>query len=248
MIEIDKDIYQRSSELNDRIMIPNSVCIIGVGGVGGWVAFKFPLLGINNIILIDPDTLEESNLNRLPYKYDQIGEYKVHAMQELIRERRMCNVQALPMKWEDIPQSERDAITNENGSNTSIIIDCRDTITPLEGVTDSYITGGYDGSSVTIHTSPNFNNVWGEDQVGYRITPSYLIPPDLISTLIINFICYEMHQDASLLDETVLTFDVGGVLGMLKRGNSCNKIVDEPVVEVAKPKRKRSKQPNVEPI
>lgn len=218
VIEIDEAIYSRSTGITPEIKIPNRICIIGVGGVGGWIAFKFPLIGINNIILVDPDTLEESNLNRLPYKYDQIGEFKVHAMHELIRERRMCNVVSYPMKWEEIPQDARDSITSVRGENSSIIIDCRDTITPLEGVDTTYITGGYDGSSVTIHTFPNLSEVWGSEDIRYQVTPSYLIPPDLISTIIINYICYEMHHNAASRDESVVTFNVMRLLEIIKRG------------------------------
>ena len=216
MIEVDKDIYSRSA--NVSFNPPNTVCIIGVGGVGGWVAFKFPLIGINNIILVDPDVLEESNLNRLPYKADQVGMHKVHAMTELIRERRMCNIQAYPMRWEDIPVEERNKWTAESGSEIAIIIDCRDSITPLEGVEGTYITGGYDGEQVTMHTFPDYKHVWGEDTVTYRVTPSCLIAPDLISTLIVNFIWFEMRYNMDVRVEEIVTFDVKRLWDIIRNG------------------------------
>lgn len=241
MIEVDKEIYSRSNEIG--LKIPDSVCVIGVGGVGGWVSFLFPLMGINNIILIDPDVLEETNLNRLPYKYEHIGEYKVHAMEELIRERRMCNISAYPMKWEDIPQDVRNSIVDLKGERSSIIIDCRDSFTPLEGVKKTYVTGGYDGSNITIHTFPNFENVWGEDEVRYRTTPSYLIPPLTIASMIINFICYEMHYNENVRREEAITFDVRNFYDIVRHGviameSPSPEVAETPTVE--KPKKKPS--------
>lgn len=219
IIEVDQEIYSRNKDIN--LHIPDSVCIIGVGGVGGWVAFKFALVGVNNIIMVDPDKLEEHNLNRLPYKYDQIGEYKVHAMEELIRERRMCNIFAYPMNWEDIPKETRDRYTADRGEECSIIIDCRDSFAPLEGVKETFVNGGYDGGNLTINIFPEYEHIWGDDDVRYRITPSYLIPPDFISNMIVNFVCYEMHESTNpekVRIEESLTIDVRDMYDTFRRG------------------------------
>ena len=242
MIEVDEPIYSRSNEID--LKIPRSVTIIGVGGVGGWVALNFALIGVNEINLVDPDILEESNLNRLPYKMDQIGQPKVLAMQELIRERRMCNVLPLHMKWEEIPEETRTGILANTGTDCSIVIDCRDSVTPLTDIKVAYITGGYDGTSMTIHTFPHYEEIWGEGIVRYNVTPSYIVPPMIISAVITNFVCYEMHHDESVRKEDVITFDVRNLTTILKLGvkhlNDETITTELPVVEnPTKSKRKR---------
>lgn len=220
MIELDAGIYSRSNELGLRP--PHSVCIIGVGGVGGWVSFLFPLMGLNNIYLVDPDIVEESNLNRLPYKAEHIGMKKVHAMTELIRERRLCNVVPLDMKWEDVPHDIRYSIVADDGSMSMPVIDCRDSIDPLPDVKNTLCTGGYDGSSVTFHTHPVMEDVWGVGEpVRYRTTPSYLVPPVIIASLIINYICYEMWRDleAGTIKSDATTFDVKNLWQIIQAGS-----------------------------
>lgn len=216
-IEIDSEIYTRSAPLNLRI--PHSVTIIGVGGIGGWVSFLFPLVGVSELILVDPDILEVSNLNRLPYKQDQVGMHKVHAMAELIGERRNCTVQQYPMRWENIPADERQKLISEYSSESSIIIDCRDSVTPLPDITETYINAGYDGTSLTLHAFPKMENVWSEGPVTYNVTPSYVVAANLAALEIINFICREIHVHSDLHEqECILTFNLDDLFKILQRG------------------------------
>jgi hypothetical protein len=41
------------------------VCIIGLGGIGAHVAQQLSYLGVEQVVLIDPDVIEASNLNRI---------------------------------------------------------------------------------------------------------------------------------------------------------------------------------------
>ena len=41
------------------------VGIVGLGGVGSFVAQMLAYLGVNEFLLVDDDIIEESNLNRL---------------------------------------------------------------------------------------------------------------------------------------------------------------------------------------
>lgn len=51
--------------------------IIGCGGVGSWLAPSLCLLvGRENVVLVDGDTLEKKNLNRQLFDEDKIGEFK----------------------------------------------------------------------------------------------------------------------------------------------------------------------------
>jgi len=57
------------------------VCVIGIGGVGSWVAEALVRSGIGKITLIDNDEISLSNMNRQIHTLDTtIGEQKVNAM------------------------------------------------------------------------------------------------------------------------------------------------------------------------
>ncbi|WP_276259560.1 HesA/MoeB/ThiF family protein [Haloglomus litoreum] len=60
-----------------------TVGIVGVGGIGSQVAEQFARLGVGELVLVDPDTVEPSNLPRLVGAYDHhVGKPKVDAVRE----------------------------------------------------------------------------------------------------------------------------------------------------------------------
>ena len=61
------------------------VCVVGVGGVGSWVAEALARSAIGHITMIDLDNLAESNINRQIHALtDTIGQAKVTALAERI--------------------------------------------------------------------------------------------------------------------------------------------------------------------
>ena len=57
------------------------VCIIGIGGVGSWVAESMARNGLGEITLIDMDHISESNINRQIHALNSsLGQSKVEAM------------------------------------------------------------------------------------------------------------------------------------------------------------------------
>jgi bacteriocin biosynthesis cyclodehydratase domain-containing protein len=57
-----------------------TVAVVGVGGVGNWVAQHLAAMGIGTLILVDGDVVERSNLNRqLLYSERDLGAPKVEA-------------------------------------------------------------------------------------------------------------------------------------------------------------------------
>lgn len=63
------------------------VCVIGIGGVGSWVAEALARSGIGGLTLIDPDHVAESNINRQVHALDAtLGLSKVRAMADRIGE------------------------------------------------------------------------------------------------------------------------------------------------------------------
>jgi molybdopterin/thiamine biosynthesis adenylyltransferase len=63
-----------------------SIAIVGLGGIGSFVAEQLAHLGVRKLLLLDPDVLEETNLNRVVGATRQrIGHPKVEIAAELIR-------------------------------------------------------------------------------------------------------------------------------------------------------------------
>src|SRR6478735_995232 len=61
------------------------VCVVGVGGVGSWVAEALARSAIGHITMIDLDNVAESNVNRQIHALtDTIGQAKVTALAERI--------------------------------------------------------------------------------------------------------------------------------------------------------------------
>jgi len=63
-----------------------TVGIVGLGGIGSLVAEQLAHLGVRRFLLIDPDTIEASNLNRVVgADYGSVGKFKVEVSETMIR-------------------------------------------------------------------------------------------------------------------------------------------------------------------
>ena len=57
------------------------IVVIGIGGVGSIIPISLVRTGIKNIIIIDKDKVDQSNLNRqIAYNLNDIGKFKVDAL------------------------------------------------------------------------------------------------------------------------------------------------------------------------
>ena len=81
------ELYTRQKDLV-TINPDETAMVIGLGGIGNWVAIDLALLGIGTLILIDPDKIESSNLNRTLFRLQDIGRFKTKTAEVLISERR----------------------------------------------------------------------------------------------------------------------------------------------------------------
>ena len=63
-----------------------TVMVVGCGGVGSFCVEALARTGVGNLILIDADVFELSNLNRqLPATLETLGKYKVDVLKERIQ-------------------------------------------------------------------------------------------------------------------------------------------------------------------
>lgn len=71
-----------ASECQERLESAR-IAVLGVGGLGGWSALNLACCGIGEMLLLDFDRVEMSNLNRqILYGEPDIGRYKVEAAAE----------------------------------------------------------------------------------------------------------------------------------------------------------------------
>ncbi|MHA1978610.1 MAG: HesA/MoeB/ThiF family protein [Candidatus Hodarchaeales archaeon] len=84
------------------------VIIVGMGALGSVAAVSLAMAGVGELILVDFDTIEISNLNRqLLFQMDDIGKSKVEvAARELLRINSELKVTTLNMKIQDVPKSD----------------------------------------------------------------------------------------------------------------------------------------------
>ena len=71
----------------DRFQIfqKSHVCVVGIGGVGSWVAESLARHGIGTITLIDMDHIAESNINRQIHALDNtLGASKIDTMRKRV--------------------------------------------------------------------------------------------------------------------------------------------------------------------
>ena len=197
------EIYIRQKEIG--LYKYSRVLVAGCGGVGSWSAFFIALSGIaDELILVDGDIVEKSNLNRTPYKYGQLGKNKAHALRELIIERRPFMKVVSYSSWLEEVKEQLEKV--------DLFLDCRDVIDVFSE--KSPILAGYDKENITLSINYRNNRVFdsGIDRHGY--TGAWLIPPVICASLIVLYITekglYEKDTKNVTLNVRVL---LGKILG-----------------------------------
>ena len=88
---------------NIETIIGKTVMIVGIGGVGGAAVEALARSGIGNIIIVDFDIIEQSNINRQRIAFrSTIGMKKVDVMKKIIHDiNPMCNVRTYDLLVDD---------------------------------------------------------------------------------------------------------------------------------------------------
>lgn len=112
--------------IGDKINIlkNKTILIIGLGGVGGYTVESLARCGIGNLILVDYDKVDITNINRqIIATYSNIGKYKVDCFKERISNiNKNCNVKGLKIFY---GKDNRDIIFNQK---IDYVIDCCDSL------------------------------------------------------------------------------------------------------------------------
>ena len=80
-----KEIYKRNVPETTEILKKSTVGIAGCGGLGSNIAIALARTGVGNLILVDFDVVELSNLNRQYYFTKDVGELKAIALANHIK-------------------------------------------------------------------------------------------------------------------------------------------------------------------
>ena len=171
------DMYSRQQELG--LNVPDSVTVVGCGGVGSWVATMLAMSGVPKLYLFDPDALEPTNFNRLPLPPVKSGTNKARALREwLITLRPGAMIAANGSRADGVVMAKTEAL-----------FDCTDDFTVREPLyvwcqenRVRYIRAGYDGGNhVTVaHSLP-----WqaGTPLARYDVVPSWVVPAIMVAAL-----------------------------------------------------------------
>jgi molybdopterin/thiamine biosynthesis adenylyltransferase len=193
------DLYERQNDLlKDYNFYEESAMVIGLGGIGSWVALDLALLGIGTIIIIDPDQIESSNLNRTLFRMTDIGRNKTEAIKELISERR-SDLIIVP-----IPEYFTPELLDKY--NVDYIFDCTDNLNVRQKISDfmprpsaNYVKCGYDGFNASVSVNDYTSGSWGEEG-SYTIVPSFFGTPQIISALAVTEMVINNEYDSGTIN------------------------------------------------
>jgi len=226
---LQETLYERQNLIGD-LEIPRVATVIGLGGTGFWTALFLAMSGVEELILIDADTVEVSNLNRLPLKDSFVGLKKIVAAKEFIHEiRKPIRIETHDSRIEN-PQNCRVL--------RGVIFCCTDNLKSQQIICAyckknklSYQRIGYDGTTLNVSkTFPlTFKEV--ELQEGYTSTPSWVIPAAFAAAA---GVASRTYKELCLMDD----------LGKLHIQNSS--YVNEKILDDARDEEKESILDNIE--
>jgi len=188
------NIYDRQQSIS--LKIPDTVSVVGLGGTGFWTAVFLAMSGVQNLILVDSDIIEITNLNRLPLPSSYIGFAKAWATKQYILNiRNNCRIETHEMKIE----KEEDCILLRG-----TICCCTDTLESQQLLCAyarknglGYQRIGYDGTILNVSRAfpLTFQAI---QQNGYTVVPSWVVPAALAAAAGVASILY---SEISLMDD-----------------------------------------------
>jgi len=206
-------IYDRQNMIRN-LRIPEVVSVVGCGGTGFWTAAFLAMSGIEELILVDYDSLEVSNLNRLPLKDKCIGMKKVAVTRDFINEiRNPLRIEIHDKKIQKagdctILRGTVFCCTDNLKSQQIICAYCKKNNIPYQRV-------GYDGTVLNVSKAFPLSFEESANQDGYTVTPSWVIPAVLAASIGVSSKLYKelcimddigkLHiQDCSFVPEKIL--------------------------------------------
>ena len=171
---LQEALYERQNLISD-LEIPGVASVVGLGGTGFWTTVFLAMSGVSELILVDADTIEVSNLNRLPLKESLVGVRKTEAVKGFIKEiRKLLRIEIHNIRIErpedcQILRGTIFCCTDNLKSQQLICAYCKKN-------RFSYQRIGYDGTILNVSKTFPLSFKEGDEQAGYTATPSWVIP------------------------------------------------------------------------
>ncbi len=182
-------LYDRQKTLNLNKDI--SITVVGVGGVGYWVAKFAAMSGIEKTYLYDHDVIEEHNLNRLDLPTDAIGKNKAAIVKGMITYLRPdATVYSFPFKFKESLAKKTDWLID--CTDSSYVQEENQRIAKVMGM--KYMKVGYNGEHITLS---NIVAEWGETTNGYTTVPSWVVPASVVAALAVGKIMKYTDKELS---------------------------------------------------
>jgi len=190
-------LYDRQIEIG--LTLPTAVTVVGLGGIGSWVAIDLAMSGVPNLYLFDPDVMEESNRNRLPFCQSSINRPKVEVVSDYIKAIRPdCIVVAIQEKLEGILLDIQLSLSN-------LIVECTDSPRAQFTIYNAckehlvrFIRAGYDGTHGTVSGVVSGWIKTDEEEAHYQVNPSWVVPSQVFAALAVGKALKYFDQEASL--------------------------------------------------
>ena len=168
-------LYDRQKDI--KLNTNQSITCVGVGGIGFWVCKFAAMSGIEKIYAFDPDTIEESNLNRLDIPYKFIGKNKADVAKIVVNMLRPdCTFYAMPFRFNDAHNLQTDWLIDCTDKAESQDVNYK--IAMAQGI--KYTKAGYNGTNISINDKVA---EWGDAPDGYTIIPSWVVPASIVAAL-----------------------------------------------------------------
>ncbi len=208
-------IYERQNLIND-LEIPEVATVVGCGGTGFWTAVFLAMSGVEELILIDSDIVEVSNLNRLFLEEGSVGKKKAEALKSLILSiRKQIRIEIQDMRIEkpldcQVLRGEVFCCTDNLKSQQIICAFCKKNDLAYQRI-------GYDGTILNVSKTFPLSFKEADRQEGYTVTPSWVIPAVFAAAA---GVASRTYKELCLMDDL-------GKLHIQHSSHICQKILDD---------------------
>ena len=194
---IQGELYTRQRDFN--LVIPASVTVVGVGGIGSWAAIDLAMSGVPALYLFDPDVMELSNLNRLPFCMSSINRPKVEVVRDYIMAiRPEAIVVAVQEKLDgillDLQLSVSPAFLDGTDSPRAQMTIYR----ACKAAGKTYVRAGYDGTRVMVTSNVSGWIRADVEEENYTVNPSWVVPAQVVAALAVGKLLKYHTQEVGL--------------------------------------------------
>jgi molybdopterin-synthase adenylyltransferase len=134
-----------------------TVVIMGVGGVGSWVALEVAKLGIGRLVLVDTDEVALSNLNRSRFAVRDVGVRKVEAVRrQVLWGNPSAEVIGLERRVAGVADAEEAlAVARKGAVGEVVMVNCADE--PSVDVTNRWLNSACQPAGVPLVIAGGYN-------------------------------------------------------------------------------------------